>query len=376
METKSRISLDHLIRSRWIAVCVLVLLAAALRLHGMSQVKRTGWDENAYAYYARTWSKEGAAGIRRLVADYPHDERLQKSPLPLRVAFIAAGAATSRLTGGYTADDLAWLSFCAGLGMVAAGTLFAREMTAEPVIAWLTGLLLCTSPLAAGLSLRATQDSFMGLVTLLALWMFYRASRCASLFHCLLLGICVLVGFLTKETLAFIYPLMGCAMAWQHCVEKRKIAWLVVVPLIVAPILYFIIASMLCGGIGNYVSTYEFYGTLQEKLGYTTHYEKGPWDAYFVDFLVIAPMVFFAAIAGLAALQPPAKENAGLRAVPGAVCEWMHCIRHAAGDQYPAVAFCRLLPARGGCGVGLQIFEAIPAAGRAFWGGVLRDAGE
>jgi len=290
---------------------VLVMLAMALRLPGMSQVKRTGWDESAYAYFAQTWSREGAAGIRRLLADYPHDERLQKSPLPLRVAFIVAGSATCKLTGGYSADNLAWLSFCAGLAMVAAGTLFAWEMTASPVIAWLTGLLLCTSPLAAGLSLRATQDSFMGLVTVLALWLFYRTSRRASLVNCVLLGVCVLVGFLTKETLAFIYPLMGCAMAWQHFVEKRKIAWLVVVPLAVAPVLYFIIAAMLCGGIGNYISTYEFYGTLQEKLGYTTHYEKGPWHAYFVDFLAISPAVFFAAIAGLAALQPPARENAG-----------------------------------------------------------------
>jgi hypothetical protein len=311
MKKELPIPIERLIHSRWIAVVLLVLFAAALRIPGMSQVKRTGWDESAYAFFARTWSREGGAGIRRLIQDYRHDERLQKSPLPLRVAFIVAGAATCTLMGGFTPDHLAWLSFGAGLTMVAAGTLFAWEITANAVIAWLTGLLLTTSPLAAGLSLRATQDSFMGLITIVAIWLFYRASHRSSLVNCTLLGLCLLVGFLTKETLVFIYPLLCFAMAWQYFREKMKIAWQVLIPLTLAPVLYFIIASMLCEGVANYISTYEFYRTLQEKLAYTVHYEKGPWHAYFVDFLAISPLVIFVVIAGLAALQSPTKEKTG-----------------------------------------------------------------
>ena len=309
MKAKAQAVFRGLIQRRWVAVLLLVLLAAGLRLPDMGRVNRNGWDEAAYAFFARVWSEHGVAGIRRLLEVYPHDEKLQSSPLPLRITFIVAGAETCKLLGGFTRDNLAWLSFAAGLGIVAVGILFAWEITANAAAAWLAGLLLVSSPLASGLSLRATQDTFMGLATLLVIWRFYRASRKRSLLNCTLLGLCLVVGFLTKETLVFIYPLFLCMLAWQRFVEEKNIVWQVVVPLAIAPFIYLAVVTMLCGGIGRFLSTYQLYSSLQQKLDYTLSLEKGPWHAYFVDFLALAPSVFFVAIGGLAALWPP-KDNA------------------------------------------------------------------
>lgn len=314
MKTEWRACFDRWIQARSVAVIALIFIAIIVRAPDMSRVKRTGFDESAYVFFSQVWNEKGVGGIRQLLAEYPHDDRLQRAPLPLRIAFIAAGSATCRAMGGYTRDNLAWLSFGAGIAIVAAGTLFAWEMTASSVIGWLTGLLLIASPLAGGLSLRATQDTMVGLIIILALWLFYRASRRSTWWNNVLLGLCLLVGFLTKETMAFAYPLMGCMLAWQWFVGKRKVAWHCLLPLALAPILYLAVAAALCGGLDVYLSTYRFYGSLQEKLVYTTRYEKGPWDAYFVDFLTISPLVFFAAIAGLAGLgsSPKERENYGL----------------------------------------------------------------
>src|SRR6266581_1565787 len=77
----------------------------------------------------------------------------------------------------------------------------------------------------------------------------------------------------------------------------RPSRWLVL-PLVAAPLIYLLIQIGICGGIGNFVDTYRIYASLQQKLDYTVHYEKGPWFRYLLDFLAIAPVVFIAAIIG------------------------------------------------------------------------------
>jgi hypothetical protein len=68
--------------------------------------------------------------------------------------------------------------------------------------------------------------------------------------------------------------------------------------LVTAPLIYLLIEIGICGSIGNFIDTYRTYASLQQRLDYTVHYEKGPWFRYLLDFLAIAPVVFIAAIIG------------------------------------------------------------------------------
>src|SRR5437588_8998815 len=77
----------------------------------------------------------------------------------------------------------------------------------------------------------------------------------------------------------------------------RASRWLVL-PLVAAPLIYFLIEIGICGGIGNFIDTYRTYASVQQTLDYTVHYEKGPWFRYLLDFLAIAPLSFVAAIVG------------------------------------------------------------------------------
>src|SRR5437588_3009050 len=80
----------------------------------------------------------------------------------------------------------------------------------------------------------------------------------------------------------------------------RASRWLVL-PLVAAPLIYFLIEIGICGGIGNFIDIYRTYASRQQKLEYTVHYEKGPWFRYLVDLLAIAPAVFVAGIIGMSA---------------------------------------------------------------------------
>src|SRR5205823_9658066 len=94
------------------------------------------------------------------------------------------------------------------------------------------------------------------------------------------------------------YPIMAIAAAYYYrAMNLRASRWLVL-PLVAALLIYFLIEIGICGGIGNFIDIYRTYASLQQKLEYTVHYEKGPWFRYLLDFLAIAPVVFIAAIIG------------------------------------------------------------------------------
>ena len=92
--------------------------------------------------------------------------------------------------------------------------------------------------------------------------------------------------------------MMAIAAAYYYAAMKLRPSWWLVLPLVAAPLIYLLIEIGICGGIGNFVDTYRIYASLQQKLDYTVHYEKGPWFRYLLDFLAIAPVVFIAAIIG------------------------------------------------------------------------------
>ena len=266
----------------------------------MFGVKRTGWDERAYVVFAQTLDKGGVSGIRQWMRDYPTNESLQKSPLLLRVGFIVPAMLTCKILGGFNADNLAWLSFVCGIALVLLGAQFAENLSGRRM-SILCGILLITSPLAAGLSRRAMQDTFAALVFLACLYFFDQCWRRRSVLAHVSLGFCLCLALLTKESALLLYPMMAIAAAYYYAAMKLRPSRWLVLPLLVAPLIYLLIEIGICGGIGNFIGTYRTYASLQQTLDYTVHYEKGPWFRYLLDFLAIAPVVFIAAVIGFVA---------------------------------------------------------------------------
>src|SRR4051812_488856 len=111
----------------------LLIITVAIRLPTMFGVKRSGWDENAYVFFAQTLNDRGVAGIRQLLHDYPTNEILQKSPLPLRVGFIVPAMLTCKIVGGFNPTNIAWLSFVCGVAFVIVGARFAENLAGRQI---------------------------------------------------------------------------------------------------------------------------------------------------------------------------------------------------------------------------------------------------
>ncbi|HLW34948.1 MAG TPA: glycosyltransferase family 39 protein [Chthoniobacterales bacterium] len=290
-------------------IWLLLLLAIAVRLPTMFSVQRTGWDERAYAVFAKTVDEGGVAGIRKWMQDYPTNESLQKSPLLLRIGFIAPAMLTCKLLGGFTPDSIAWLSFAAGIGLIVLGAHFT-ELLAGRKIAIICGILLITSPLAAGLSRRGTQDTFAALLFVACLYFFHNCWTRRAIVWPIALAGCLTLAWLTKESALLLYPLMlVAALYYQRVMHLQARYWLLVSALAIAPLIYFAIEFWICDGIGNFLETYRTYSGLQNKLEYTVHYEKGPWFRYLVDLVAIAPAVFTSGIVGLSAPVDESSRN-------------------------------------------------------------------
>ncbi|MDQ2867699.1 MAG: glycosyltransferase family 39 protein [Verrucomicrobiota bacterium] len=277
-----------------------MLAVCALRLPTMFNVERTGWDERAYVVFAQTLDKGGVAGLRQWLHDYPVTPSLQKSPLFLRVGFILPALWTCKILGGFIVDHLAWLSFLAGVGLVVLGAHFANQLVGRRA-AMICGALLITSPLAAGLSRRATQDTFAALTLLGCLFLFDACWRRRSALAHLLFGLCLTLAFLTKESAVLLYPIMGLAALYYWRAMKLRPSLLLLLALVLAPLAYLLIEIALCGSVANFTGTYRTYASLQQTLDYTVHFEKGPWFAYLVAFLAIAPLAWVGSAIGLSA---------------------------------------------------------------------------
>jgi len=279
---------------------LLLIVTVSVRLPTMFGVKRTGWDERAYVVFAQMLDKHGVSGIRQWMHDYPTNESLQKSPLLLRVGFIVPAMFTCKILGGFNVDSLAWLSFVCGVGLVLLGARLA-EKVAGLKMSISCGVLLVTSPLAAGLSRRATQDSFAALVIVACFYFFDRCWRRRSVIDLIALGLCLCLALLTKESSLLLYPIMAVAAAYYFRAMKLRPSIWILFPLAAAPLVYLTIELGLCGGLDNFISTYRTYVSFQQTLAYTVHFEKGPWFRYLLDFFAISPLVFIAGIVGFAA---------------------------------------------------------------------------
>jgi Dolichyl-phosphate-mannose-protein mannosyltransferase len=279
---------------------LLLIIAVAVRLPTMFGVQRSGWDERAYAVFAETLDQGGVTGIRRWIHDYPTNESLQKSPPMLRVGFLVPAMLICKVLGNFSPDSVAWLSFASGIGLILLGTHFTDLLVGRK-FALSCGILLVTSPLAAGLSRRGTQDGYTALVFLACLYFFHNCWTRRTIAAHVALAFFLCLALLTKEAALFLYVIMAIAALYYFWAMKLRPRFWLLAAVVVAPIIYFVVEIAICGGVGNLLDSYRTYAALQSKLDYTVRYEKGPWFRYLVDFLAISPFVFVSAIIGLAA---------------------------------------------------------------------------
>lgn len=194
---------------------VLFALGAFLRVHYFPVAART-LDERIYARYSEELARRGPAALPAMVRDYIDRPAMHVCPPPTRIGYIGLGAAAMRLSGAFTANALAWVSFAASVLLMLLLVRFGLEFLGG----WTTAVALAffvASPLDLAMARRAWVDELLSLVALAMLYALLRVrvapGRRRWAAAVLALGV---FSLWLKETggLFFILGMLG--LAWAH----------------------------------------------------------------------------------------------------------------------------------------------------------------
>jgi len=279
---------------------LLLVLAAVMgfRLLTFGPPDLNGFDESVYTHYGEVLGRGGVSGLRRVAENWASHEQLRKGPLPFRVAFIGAGALCCRVLGEYRPFGFALVSLVGGLLLAVAGVLLARRWMngiAGPVVA---GVLCGVSPLATGLSRRALQDSMFAALVVLAFWSLDRFMEKRQGRDAAALGSVLFIGFLTKESMLFVYPLLLAIFLIRGGLRNRQGIAPLAAAIILPPVAALGVMAYVAGSLQGLMSTYSTYSEMQRTIPYALAWQQGPWFRYLVDFMLISPVVVLLAAVG------------------------------------------------------------------------------
>jgi hypothetical protein len=78
-----------------------------------------------------------------------------------------------------------------------------------------------------------------------------------------------------------------------------------------APLAYLGIACYISGGVSAFITYYTLWSERVNNIPYALQFMRGQWSGYLVDLMIISPLVFIFAIAGMALPEPDAKNRFG-----------------------------------------------------------------
>lgn len=267
-----------------------------------------GYDERTYTGYMKVLNTYGFPGIREAVKRYPTDIL---PPSPLRILYVFAGSLTCDFSDSCGPEMLALISLLSGIAAVLVSFIFFNAFLLTRTAFFASGLI-ALSPLGLHMSLRALQDSFFALIVISAILFYHYCWIRGKRSDFVIFGLLLAAGFLTKESMLFLYPVFFAAGVYYYYRNGMKTTALkLLAPLGLAPLVYLAIISWVAGGFDVFITHYASWIPRADKIDYAVHFQQGPWFRYLSDFMLLSPVTFLLAVLGMALPVTDAKDERG-----------------------------------------------------------------
>ena len=310
----------------WLVAVILVLITGfALRIYPTSQFTGTGFDENLYRTYVTMLSKVGLSNYPDIVEAYNKQQStLTYSILPpTRFLYIftatlwkqifydthlikSAGANNPKITSLRALHDVATFFSCLTLVI----TFFFSLRLGNKTRALSVLALMACAPTQIHMAQHALVDGFFAFWALTTLWLLWESLQKPD--HPILpfaygLGLALLV--ITKENsffvfIAFLAILIGNRWLGFGTVTPRL--WLLT---FAGPLLGVVILVFLAGGLTELIGTYQQSISKNFTLPYAIKTGDGPWYRYFVDLMLVNPLILILSIGALFRLNRTQKTE-------------------------------------------------------------------
>jgi branched-subunit amino acid transport protein len=302
---------DALQRSHTLAVALVVLFAAVLRLYWNDIEDYAPLaDEGHYLTDVQTVVHGGIASYPIVVDRFLSDPARWVFPNPLRWGYVGVASVFCGVSGDVSLRALATLSTVAGILTVLLTWLVGSELLTQQA-AIIGAALVAVSPLQLGLGRRALADELFCLSFFVALFLLLRhlrAQRSRGRITWLIAWVvATTMTIAIKEQFLFIYPIV---LLFWWLRSDRHLHWRLVAVWMLPPLLF---ATAFCLLSSSLTKFFRVAWIITSEMGapYAQQYQSGPPQRILIDFLAIAPLVTLGSIvaAGILLLRPAERDG-------------------------------------------------------------------
>jgi len=295
---------------KYALILIFLIIAVFGTLKILHQVQLGGYDERTYNFYMNTVNTYGIGAISYLSETYYEVPKNERPPMPIRAFFIFTGALTCQIFGECGLKNLAMISLFSRILLILIVFFWLTRVFNEK-IAFLSSVLLLLSPVGLWSAERALQDSFFTLIMIAGIIAYHYCWKSEKRLAPLIFGSILTAGFLTKESMVFLYPCFF-VVGIYYWRENKTIDWRrTIAPLIVSPFVYLLIISSLVGSLSAVINQELFFMRGMNKIAYVTQFQLGPWYRPIIDWMLVSPIAFLLAVIGMVIPVSSEKTNKG-----------------------------------------------------------------
>lgn len=340
-----------------IAALVIALLGIALRVVPSAGFKGVGFDEVLYRQYVEALHVHGLGSFPDLCATYIAKQEQPNAMAmlpPTRFLYIFTAWVWREAAFGITPaladlrEPQAAERDPALIALHRTSCLFTTLLfLASGVFAWrMLGprfgvgvlALMAAAPTQLQLSQHALIDGFFGFWALMCLWMLWENLQRPN--HAgwqLGYTVCGALMVTTKENSAFIFVALGALIVANRWLHFGTVTPRLLLLTAAAPLLGLAILVNLTGSPATFIHIYQLLVSKANALPYAIKTGDGPWYRYFVDVMLVSPIILIIAIGGIFTLTRQHRAYAYLLLFMAASYALMCNVKYAMNLRYATI---------------------------------------
>jgi len=294
----------------WLLALLLLAMGAFLRIYPTAGFTGVGFDEHLYQRYVVLLNAKGITAYPAICEYFIQQQSgdgMAELP-PTRFLYIFCGSLWSQVFGpggldkpGPAGNAVALASLKAvscvfAILILIPSALFARRLRGDGAMLGTLALMAC-APVQIHLAQHRMIDGVFAFWAMMSLWLLWENLRAPD--HpgrLAALTACLAAMVLTKENSFFVFVALSGVIGLNRWAKWGTATPRLLLCMIAGPLLGLTALITLAGGTDNFITIYKLLVSKAQILEYAIRTGDGPWHRYFVDYLLVSPIVLILAI--------------------------------------------------------------------------------
>jgi len=294
----------------WLLALLLLAMGAFLRIYPTAGFTGVGFDEHLYQRYVVLLNAKGITAYPAICEYFIQQQSgdgMAELP-PTRFLYIFCGSLWSQVFGpggldkpGPAGNAVALASLKAvscvfAILILIPSALFARRLRGDGAMLGTLALMAC-APVQIHLAQHRMIDGVFAFWAMMSLWLLWENLRAPD--HpgrLAALTACLAAMVLTKENSFFVFVALSGVIGLNRWAKWGAATPRLLLCMIAGPLLGLTALITLAGGTDNFITIYKLLVSKAQILEYAIRTGDGPWHRYFVDYLLVSPIVLILAI--------------------------------------------------------------------------------